>query len=85
MHGRIIRGCDTRGRGTSDLPSLKRTRHAAPQIVRTLAIIGGLTWAGFATIPFIGSAVPQQRKGLAVYPVLLLYASLGWMALVKNK
>ncbi|KAL6760348.1 hypothetical protein V8C86DRAFT_2464015 [Haematococcus lacustris] len=53
------------------------------KIVRTLALVLGLAWASFATVPFIGSAVPMGRKALAVYPVILLYASIGWVALVK--
>lgn len=57
----------------------------ANKLVRTLALLGGLLWAGFATLPFIGNAVPQGRKALAVYPVLLLYTSIGWFGLVKSK
>jgi hypothetical protein len=29
--------------------------------------------------------LPRRRKALAVYPVILLYASLGWLGLVKAK
>eukprot|EP00798_Chlamydomonas_sp_ICE-L_P002905 gene2905-4963_t len=52
--------------------------------VRIIALLGGLTWAAFATIPFIGSAVPEGRKALAIYPVMLLYVSIGWLGLVKK-
>eukprot|EP00955_Chlamydomonas_euryale_P084188 363933-Chlamydomonas_euryale.AAC.9 len=51
--------------------------------VRVLALGLGLGWASWATIPFIGSAVPASRKGLAVYPVVLMYVSIGWLGLVK--
>lgn len=51
--------------------------------VRLLALLLGLGWASWATIPFIGSAVPPGRKALAVYPVVLMYTSIGWLALVK--
>jgi hypothetical protein len=26
-----------------------------------------------------------RRKALAIYPIILLYASIGWFALVKSK
>ena len=105
----------------------------APQWIRCLSLLVGLGWASWATIPFIGSAVPDgwvttagrggasplgqvldgwvtwdrcccplaafplrlpppcaacccclRRKTLAIYPVVLLYASIGWLALVKS-
>ncbi|KAG2497819.1 hypothetical protein HYH03_004089 [Edaphochlamys debaryana] len=52
--------------------------------VRILVTVLCLTWASFATIPFIGNAVPQGRKSLAVYPVMLMYVSLAWLAMVKS-
>jgi len=55
------------------------------KIARTVALALGITWAAFATVPFIGKAVPQGRKILAVYPVMLMYASIGWVALVKSR
>lgn len=51
--------------------------------VRILALLLGIGWASWATIPFIGSAVAANRKALAVYPVVLMYVSIGWLALVK--
>jgi hypothetical protein len=27
----------------------------------------------------------RRRKALAIYPVILLYASIGWLGLVKSK
>eukprot|EP00877_Chromochloris_zofingiensis_P010806 jgi/Chrzof1/597/Cz01g21230.t1 len=52
--------------------------------VRTIVLVAGLGWAAFATVPFIGKTVPQTRRALAVYPVLLMYVSIGWLALVKS-
>eukprot|EP00775_Hariotina_reticulata_P011269 gene11269-11419_t len=52
--------------------------------IRTLVLVLCLGWASFATVPFIGKTVSQQRRALAVYPVLLMYVSIGWLALVKS-
>jgi len=52
--------------------------------IRTLVLLAGLSWAAFATVPFIGKTVPTERRMLAVYPVLLMYVSIGWLALVKS-
>lgn len=52
--------------------------------VRTLVLVLCLGWASFATIPFIGKTVSSERRALAVYPVLLMYVSIGWLALVKS-
>jgi hypothetical protein len=30
------------------------------QWIRTLVLLGGLSWAGFATVPFIGKTVSEQ-------------------------
>jgi hypothetical protein len=56
----------------------------AVQIVRSLVLAFCLAWASAATVPFIGKTVPDNRKALAVYPVMLLYVSIGWLALVKS-
>ena len=48
------------------------------------AVVGvGLGWSVWAALPFIGGSVPPARRALAVYPLLLLYATLGWLAVVK--
>lgn len=52
--------------------------------LRTLILLVALAWASMATLPFIGRSVPERRRGLAVYPVLLMYTSVGWLALVKK-
>lgn len=53
-------------------------------VVRTVVLLVCLGWASFATVPFIGKSVPTERRALAVYPVLLMYVSIGWLALVKS-
>lgn len=41
-----------------------------------------IVWSSWASIPFISGAVPTNRRALAVYPMVLLYTSLGWFALM---
>lgn len=52
--------------------------------VRMLTLIVCLVWASAAAVPFIGKTVVERRRALAVYPVLLMYVSIGWLALVKS-
>ena len=51
---------------------------------RTLALVAALAWASAAAVPFVGRSVRRERRALAVYPVLLMYVSIGWLALVKR-
>lgn len=39
-------------------------------------------WSSWASIPFISGAVPANRRALAIYPMVLLYTALGWLALI---
>lgn len=52
--------------------------------VRTLVLLAALAWASAAAVPFVGRSVRRERRALAVYPVLLMYVSIGWLALVKR-
>ena len=52
-------------------------------VVRWIVIPLGIAWASWASVPFLGGAVPATRRALAVYPLCLLYATVGWLALVK--
>lgn len=52
--------------------------------LRTFVLVLALAWSSWATVPFIRNSVPERRRFLAVYPVLLMYASIGWLALVKR-
>ena len=44
----------------------------------------GLAWASWASVPFIGGSVSPARRALAVFPLLLLYTAMGWLALIKG-
>lgn len=54
------------------------------KVVRTLVLLAGLGWSSWAALPFVGQTVPEKRRALAIFPVLLMYASIGWLALVKS-
>ena len=38
----------------------------------------GTAWSTYASLGFIGQLVPEDRKALALYPVLLFYLFLSW-------
>jgi hypothetical protein len=40
-------------------------------------------WSTKASVGFMSQLVPEQRKALAVYPVLLFYITISWMVLVQ--
>ncbi|EGR28222.1 hypothetical protein IMG5_181510 [Ichthyophthirius multifiliis] len=42
----------------------------------------GLAWSTKASIPFMAVLVSEEKKLLAVYPVLLFYLFLSWFALI---
>jgi len=50
---------------------------------RWIVTVAAVVWAAWAAVPFIGGSVPPARRALAVFPLLLLYTSLGWLALVR--
>lgn len=52
-------------------------------IYQVVLLILGILWSTRSALPVISVAVPEQRRVLAVYPVLLLYFMLGWIALVS--
>ncbi len=48
-----------------------------------MALCGvGLVWSTKASIPFMAVLVSEEKKMLAVYPVLLFYLFLSWFALI---
>jgi hypothetical protein len=47
-----------------------------------ILIIIGFLWATRASTVFIGLYIPQERKALAVFPVLFFYIFLGWLILL---
>jgi len=49
-----------------------------------LFIVGlAVAWSSKASIPFVSAAMPASRRALAVYPVMLLYVFLGWLAIAR--
>lgn len=52
-------------------------------VVRWIVMPTAVAWASWASVPFIGGAVAKDKKVLAVYPLVLLYSVLGWLALIK--
>lgn len=54
------------------------------QLVRWIVVPIMVLWASWASIPFIGGAVPANRRALAIYPLVLLYIALGWLALISG-
>ena len=51
-------------------------------LVRWLVVGVCIAWSSWASIPFIGGAVPANRRALAIYPLVLLYTCVGWLALI---
>ena len=56
---------------------------AKASALRWIVTIGAIVWASWASVPFIGGSVAPERRALAVYPLLLLYTSVAWFALIK--
>jgi hypothetical protein len=52
-------------------------------LVRWIVVPLGVAWASWASVPFVAGAVPPGRRALAVYPLGLLYLTIGWLALVR--
>ncbi|KZV14834.1 hypothetical protein F511_39150 [Dorcoceras hygrometricum] len=48
-------------------------------IVKIIVVAVALAWSSWAAYPFISSAVNPRRKALALYPVLLMYVSVGFL------
>jgi hypothetical protein len=46
-------------------------------------IVLGLAWAMRASVPFVAGSVGDQRRFLAVFPITLMYAVLGWLTLIS--
>lgn len=52
-------------------------------IARWIIVLVALTWCSWASVPFIAGSVSPARKALAVYPLLLLYTYMAWLALIR--
>ena len=56
---------------------------ASSNAVYRLIVVGvGVLWSAAASVPFVSAAVVEERKALAVYPMVLLYVTLGLFAAV---
>ena len=54
------------------------------KVYNSLVLLAGIGWACWASVPFVSAAVSPQRRFLAVYPLVLLYISIGWLGLVRT-
>lgn len=52
-------------------------------IARWIVVLITLAWSSWASVPFIAGSVSPARKALAVYPLLLLYTCMAWLALIR--
>ncbi|KAM7508420.1 hypothetical protein LguiA_018873 [Lonicera macranthoides] len=48
-------------------------------IVKVVVVCVTLAWSSWAAYPFMSTAVNPRRKALALYPVLLMYVSVGFL------
>merc|ERR1712060_945039 len=51
--------------------------------VRFVVLLFGLAWSSSSAAALLGASVPRRRRVLAIYPVVLLYLSVAWLALVR--
>ena len=52
-------------------------------VILKLAMAGAATgWATFASYGFITNLIQEDKKILALYPVLLFYLFLGWFIII---
>lgn len=54
------------------------------KLVRFVVVVVTLAWSSWAAFPFVSGAVSESRKALAVYPVFLLYISVGFLVLAND-
>lgn len=54
------------------------------KLFRSLVVLFSLAWSSWAAYPFVSTAVAPSRKALAVYPVLLLYITIGFLVLAND-
>lgn len=48
-------------------------------ILKMVVVCVTLAWSSWAAYPFMSSAVNSSRKALALYPVFLMYVSVGFL------
>ena len=52
------------------------------KVVRLLGMLLGVAWASWAAVPLVSASVSEKRKTLAVYPLMMMYLFLSWVALI---
>ncbi|KAG4158225.1 hypothetical protein ERO13_D02G107400v2 [Gossypium hirsutum] len=50
-------------------------------ILKMIVVCVTLAWSSWAAYPFMSSAVNLSRKALALYPVFLMYVSVGFLTI----
>ena len=50
---------------------------------RLVVVTAGVVWSASASVPFVSSAVTEERRALAVYPTVLLFVTLGVFVVAK--
>lgn len=53
-------------------------------VLKIVVVCVTLAWSSWAAYPFISMAVNPRRKALALYPVLLMYVSVGFLIIAIN-
>ncbi|XP_010467723.1 PREDICTED: protein YIPF6 homolog [Camelina sativa] len=53
-------------------------------ILKMVVVSVTLAWSSWAAYPFMSSAVNPRRKALALYPVFLMYVSVGFLIIAIN-
>ncbi|XP_051226441.1 protein YIP4b [Lolium perenne] len=53
-------------------------------ILKTIVVTVTLAWSSWAAYPFMSAAVNPRRKALALYPVFLMYISVGFLIIAIN-
>ncbi|KAL8149491.1 protein YIP4b-like [Apium graveolens] len=54
-------------------------------VIMKLVVVGvTMAWSSWAAYPFMSTAVNPRRKALALYPVLLMYVSVGFLVIAIN-
>ncbi|KAE8699339.1 hypothetical protein F3Y22_tig00110580pilonHSYRG00117 [Hibiscus syriacus] len=53
-------------------------------ILKMIVVSVTLAWSSWAAYPFMSSAVNPRRKALALYPVFLMYVSVGFLIIAIN-
>lgn len=51
-------------------------------VTKMIVVVAAFLWATRASIVFMQGLVPEERRALAAYPVLLFYVAISWMVFV---